>query len=291
MADSNEREANLEAGVRMMKTVDGIEYAFHWCPAGTFLMGSPKTLTEDDGWTYDETQHEVTLTRGFWMLETLVTVGMFRSFTKDTGYESQGDPPYGWDENGEELVQDSKYSWEAPGFSQDDAHPVVCVSWNDAVTFCKWLSEKTGLNVTLPTEAQWEYACRAGTTTPFSFGKTLNGDEANCDGTEPYGTDEKGPYLARTTPVRSYAPNAWGLYDMHGNAGEWCVDVHDDYPEEAVTDPISCPIDCNDDALYRVIRGGGWDFTANGCRSACRYLNSQRSREHSVGFRPVAAGE
>ena len=282
MADSNEHEANLEAGVRMVKTVDGIEYAFHWCPAGTFLMGSPENKGAP---CINETQHEVTLTQGFWMLETPVTVGMFRSFAKDTGYESQGDMPCGWNAEEEKWKRDFKYSWEAPGFSQDDAHPVVCVSWDDAAAFCRWLSEKTGLNVTLPTEAQWEYACRAGTTTPFSFGETLNGDKANCDGNCPYGTDEKGPRIWKTTSVRTYAPNAWGLYDMHGNVWEWCESRYYDYPDKAEVDPTGP----EGDSFY-VTRGGSWFNMAISCRSAFRVSSSQSYRYSDSGFRPVASG-
>ncbi|MDO4575234.1 MAG: formylglycine-generating enzyme family protein [Planctomycetia bacterium] len=179
------------AGERMVKTAYGVEFAFRWCPAGCFMMGSPSSeLGRDD----DETQHRVTLTKGFWMLETEVTQAMWESVMGDN-----------------------------PSYFKGSNLPVEKVSWDDCQKFCQKLRSQ-GLNVQLPTEAQWEYACRAGTTTPFSFGSTLNGDKANCDGNYPYGASTEGTYLKKTAPVGSYSPNAWGLYDMHGNVYEWCAD-------------------------------------------------------------------
>jgi len=152
--------------------------------------------------------------------------------------------------------------------------PVERVSWEDAVEFCRELSllpeEKTeGRIYRLPSEAEWEYACRAGTTTPFHFGHQLNGNEANCLGNCPYGTETKGPFLRRTTTVGSYQPNAFGLYDMHGNVWEWCQDWYGkDYYRNS---PVDDPQGPSSGASYRVIRGGNWQAVGAGCRPADRY--------------------
>ena len=251
-----------KAGERKILTVNGVEFAFRWCPAGIFMMGAPEN--EEGRYDDDENQHQVTLTKGFWMMETQVTLGMFKAFVGDTGYESKGLMPYGW--TGSSWEQNSKYSWRNPGFSQDDKHPVTCISWNDAVEFCKWLSKKTEQNITLPTEAQWEYACRAGSTTAYFWGSALNGDKANCNGNFPCGTTIKGKYIGKTTPVGSYEANAWGLYDTHGNVWEWCQDWRADYPSGSVTDPVGPSTGSN-----RVLRGGGWYSYARVCRSADRH--------------------
>ena len=266
-----------KAGERKTVTVNDVEFAFRWCPAGTFMMGSP---TSEKGRENDEKQHQVKLNEGFWMMETEVTLGMFRAFVSDTGYESEGNTPYGW--TGLKWEQDSKYSWRNPGFSQEDNHPVTCVSWNDAVEFCNWLSKKTDLNITLPTESQWEYACRAGSTTAYFWGAALNGDKANCDGLYPCGTATKGIFLEKTTPVDSYEANAWGLYGMHGNAWEWCLDWYGDYPSGNVIDPVGPST-----GSYRVFRGGAWVNHAESCRSANRNCASPENRGVGLGFRVV----
>ncbi|MBQ2822638.1 MAG: formylglycine-generating enzyme family protein, partial [Thermoguttaceae bacterium] len=146
--------------------------------------------------------------------------------------------------------------------------------------------EKLGLTVSLPTEAQWEYACRAGTTSAYSFGSSLNGREANCDGNYPYGTSTKGPYLEKTVPVKSYAPNAWGLYDMHGNVWEWCQDWYDEdyYTESPTSDPTG-----PNSGSFRVRRGGSWYDDAEDCRSAYRRCFVPGFRNNVLGFRIVLA--
>ncbi|MDO4629045.1 MAG: formylglycine-generating enzyme family protein, partial [Planctomycetia bacterium] len=251
-----------EPGERMTKTVDGIEYRFRWCPPGDFMMGSPESETDRSS---DETQHRVTLTRGFWMLETEVTVGMFKSFVNATGYESKGNTPFGWTRS--IWNQDSKYSWRSPGFSQTDSHPVTCVSWADAQAFCKWLTGKVGITISLPSEAQWEYACRAGTTGKYA---------GNLDSMAwYYGNSSNRPH-----PVGTKQANAWGLYDMHGNVWEWCQDWYGNYPTNSVTDPTG-PTSGSD----RVYRGGSWDSYAEGCRSAYRSDYSPEYRNSSLGFR------
>ena len=161
--------------------------------------------------------------------------------------------------------------------------PVECVSWNDCQEFIARLNDlgsaPAGTRFSLPTEAQWEYACRAGTTSPFFWGGSLSGDNANCDGKRPYGTDVKGEFLEKTAPVGSYAANPWGLCDMHGNVWEWCVDWFDYYPSNAVTDP--CPIY----GTTRLMRGGGWYNSAKDCRSANRFYYVAVYWNADVGFR------
>jgi formylglycine-generating enzyme required for sulfatase activity len=187
---------------------------------------------------------------------------------------------------------------------------VEYISWYDAVEFCNKLSEsenrqahyqianvgrnedgsiKTadvavtgGKGYRLPTEAEWEYACRAGTSTPFYFGTALNGSDANSNGHAPYGTTDKGPGLGRTTTVGSYKPNAFGLYDMHGNVWEWCWDLYDKeyYGKSPEADPIGPNSGSN-----RVHRGGSWRTFAVFCRAAYRDWNSPEHRSINLGFR------
>ena len=248
----------------------GEEFAFHYCPPGTFLMGSPE---DEEGRRDWETQHEVTLTRGFWLMETPVTQEQWRAVT--------GKSP-------------SRFSGEAN-------LPVERVSWKVFQKFIKKLNNggyaPDGWKFSLPTEAQWEYACRAGTTTPFFRGSTLNGDKADCDGGEPYGTDTEGPDLERTSPVESYAPNAWGFYDMHGAVDEWVQDVFGKYPSHAVTDPVGPKegegYKWNRDELKyeetggseRVLRGGSWNYFATYCRAALRRGDVADCRDVYTGGR------
>ena len=249
----------------------GEEFAFHYCPPGTFLMGSPE---DEEGRRDWETQHEVTLTRGFWLMETPVTQEQWRAVT--------GKSP-------------SRFSGEAN-------LPVERVSWKVFQKFIKKLNNggyaPDGWKFSLPTEAQWEYACRAGTTTPFSWGSTLNGDKANCWGSYPYGTKTKGPWLMWSSPVKSYSPNAWGFYDMHGNVSEWRQDVLGKYPSTAVTDPVGskegegykwnvylCMYDDETGGSYRVSRGGSWQSFASSCRAANRYGFDADLRSEYAGGR------
>jgi len=225
---------------------------------GEFFMGSPKS--EEDRNT-DEVQHKVILTQGFWMAKYEVT---------QAGYEA---------------VMGSN-----PSVRKDPLAPVEWVSWIDAMGFCEKLTElerranliPEGWEYTLPTEAQWEYACRAGTTTPFSFGRVLDGARANCDGQYPYGTSVNGPFLGQTAAVGRYGENPWGLYDMHGNVNEWCLDWYGEYPGDAVTDPTGPK-----KAASRIIRGGSWSNDAWYCRSALRRGGLPDYRDLDLGFRPV----
>jgi formylglycine-generating enzyme required for sulfatase activity len=222
-------------------------------PKGKFMMGSPESETDR---VKIETQHEVTISQNFYMGATEVT-----------------------------QAQWQKVMGNKPSNFEDDQLPVETVSWEEAVDFCNRLSEmpeeiRAGRKYRLPTEAEWEYACRAGTTTTFHFGSQLNGRQANCNGTFPYGTETRGPDLKKTTPVGKYPANAWGLYDMHGNVWEWCSDWYGEYPTGSVTDPIGPAT-----GSIRVIRGGSWRLDAVLCRSAFRGWNDPSFRSGNLGFR------
>jgi formylglycine-generating enzyme required for sulfatase activity len=186
-------------------TADLIPLAF--IPAGSFLMGSPEH--EPHRSKTEGPQHEVTLA-AFWMAKTAITQAQWRTVA-------------GWPKVNRDLDID-------PSRFKGDNRPVEQVSWHDAMEFCYRLSQRTGRNYTLPSEAQWEYACRAGTTTPFHFGPTISTDVANYDGNYIYDQGSKGIYRQQTTDVAIFPPNAWGLHDMHGNVWEWCLDEwHDSY--------------------------------------------------------------
>ena len=275
--ESAKTDESRKAGDRLVKTVDGIEYAFRWCPPGKFLMGSPEEEEGRFGW--EGPQHEVTLTKGFWMLETEVTQAMWQSviglnIRQQAGLGSWSKYPHG----------------EGPNY------PVYYLSWNDCQVFCRKLSEKIGLKLTLPTEAQWEYACRAGTTGPFA---------GDLDAMAWYG--ENGD-TGSTHPVAQKQPNAWGLYDMHGNVWEWCQDRYAVYARDAETDPTGpdggvYQVDLGDwtkemvrahgpnQAVYCIDRGGSWCYGSRYCRSAIRDWNQASYRYCLIGFRPVALEE
>ena len=169
----------------------------------------------------------------------------------------------------------AKLTWRQPELKQSDEYPVVQVNWNDAVAFCEWLSRKSGASCRLPTEAEWEYACRAGTTTLWHCG--------NSDAT----LQEYAWFAANASrkihPVAQVKPNAWGLFDMHGNVWEWCGDWHDDsyYQNSPPADPLGPMITSS----YRVIRGGSWIVPASSCRSAYRLGNQSVNRSSGLGFR------
>jgi formylglycine-generating enzyme required for sulfatase activity len=171
------------------------------------------------------------------------------------------------------------YSWRDPGFKQSDEHPVVDVNWNDAVAFCEWLSRKEGKTCRLPTEAEWEYACRAGTTTRYSCGDDAQG-LADVGKVADAGAREQ--IAQGTTSVGTFRPNAFGLYDMHGNVSEWCADWYDPnyYANSSGDDPSGPSLGSS-----RVCRGGSWSGTAGLCRSALRGRYSPEYRRGYLGFR------
>jgi formylglycine-generating enzyme required for sulfatase activity len=255
---------------------------------GTFIMGSPPE--ESNSFHDERPQYEVTLT-DFYM-------GKYQITQKE------------W----KEVMENS------PGNFSGDELPVEKVSWYDALVFCNKLSMKKGLHPAysiagstdpadwgaapvypaanaawdaveivkgangyrLPTEAQWEYACRAGTTTPFNTGENVTADQANYDGRYPYRKFPQGVYRQATTPVGSFDPNAWGLYDMHGNVWEWCWDWHGSYAGHAQTDPHGAVT-----GSYRVARGGSWNNNGRFLRSASRGSSAPAFRDTIIGLRIV----
>jgi formylglycine-generating enzyme required for sulfatase activity len=261
-------------------------------PAGEFVMGSPPT---EKGRREDEPQRKVRLTRDFFLGQFEVTRGQFRRFVEATNYKTDAERGirggYGFDEAKQKLAgPDKRYSWRFTGFPQTDEHPVVNVSWNDAVAFCQWLSTEEKRTYRLPTEAEWEYACRAGTTTAFANG---NDSEklVELGNIVDALAKEKFPdriAIARrdghvfTAPVGSFQPNAFGLHDMHGNVWEWCADWFGPPPTEAQTDPRG-PATGKD----KVIRGGDWYHDWSFARSAQRFpIYPGLCRRHA-GFRVV----
>ena len=257
-------------------------------PAGEFLMGSPVS-EKDRGTGTSEQQHRVRITRPFYAGMFDVTLGNFLTFYHSSGYkteaETDGKGGRGFDSAGKfDDHQKPEYTFWNWGKKQTNDHPVVNVSWNDAVAFCEWLSKKEGKTYRLPTEAEWEYACRAGTTTAFHYGASLSSTEANFIGSLPYGDAAKGPTVGNTTPVGSYRPNAFGLYDMHGNVLQWCQDWYDkDYYANSPTDDPQGPVA----GSSRVVRGGCWFFNALLCRSAIRGGIEPTDRYDILGFRVV----
>lgn len=236
-------------------------------PAGEFLMGSPESeLGFGDKHVEDEQQHRVRITRPFYLGVYEVTQAEYRAVV--------GKNPSAFNTAGRKK--------QDVAAMDTDRFPVVNVSWDEAVEFCQKLSQKDGKRYRLPTEAEWEYACRAGTTNPFSFGASCNGGEANCDGNVPYGTATKGPYLKRPTTVGSYQPSAFGLYDMHGNVWEWCSDWYDE--KYYAVSPLENP-EGPSSGSFRVDRGGGWSGFPVLCRSADRYGLIPSLQGDFLGFR------
>lgn len=229
--------------------VNGVAQQMRWIQPGKFLMGSPETEPERCS---NELQHEVVLTQGFWLADTACT---------------------------QEL-------WEAvigenPSRFKGAKRPVENVSFEDCERFLVKINQlRPDLELRLPTEAQWEYACRAGTKTPFSFGETITVEQVNYDGNYPYQGGEKGKNREETVDVKALPANHWGLYEMHGNVLEWCSDWKGAYDRGRVVDPVGPKT-----GVKRVLRGGSWFNFARHCRSAYRYADHPGSRYYSFGFR------
>jgi len=245
---------------------------------GTFNMGS---LTSEPERLQDESQHKVTLS-DFYISEYAITNEQYCRFLNATGVPSNGKANvegYGSQtliSSGKWGVQYSGGQWQPQtGYAN---HPVIYVSWYGAKAFCDWAGGR------LPTEAEWEYACRAGTTTPFNTGNNLTTSEANYNGNYPYNGNAVGVYLGHTQPVGSYASNAWGLYDMHGNVWEWCSDWYGSFGTAAVTNPQGA-----NTGSYRVLRGGSWYGSAQYCRSAGRNIDTPDNSDYYFGFRMASS--
>ncbi|NER01617.1 MAG: formylglycine-generating enzyme family protein [Okeania sp. SIO3C4] len=237
---------------------NGIKLEMVYIPGGSFIMGSPENEAQRYHW--ESPQHKVTL-QPFYMSKYPITQKQYQAIMGNN-------PSYlkGW-------------------FTGN--RPVEQVSWNDATKFCQKLSQKTGKIYRLPSESQWEYACRAGTTTPFYFGETITSELVNYDGKHPYGNATKGKYRGKTTDVGTFPPNAFGLYDMHGNVLEWCQDVwHSNY-NGAPTDGSAW--ETGGDSNRRLLRGGSWNNDSWVCRSARRGSSYADGFDNYRGFRIVSS--
>jgi formylglycine-generating enzyme required for sulfatase activity len=275
-----------------------------WLPGGSFHMGDSQGIGQED----ERPVHAVTLSH-FGVGKHPLTVGEFRRFVEATNYETEaerGDGAYVWD--GSDWTKKADASWRNPYMEQGDDHPVVCISWNDAKAYCDWLSEVTGQPYGLLTEAQWEYACRAGSGTAYCFGD----DEKGLDAYAWFGdTSASGS----THPVGAKRPNAWQLHDMHGNVWEWCADwFSGDYYEQLASGAGATASDAAvetsgtassasraasgaskdpsgpESGSLRVVRGGAWDVVADDCRSAFRLDWHPGSRGDDLGFRLSRTG-
>jgi len=238
-------------GLWMAFIFKNVRQTFRWIPPGTFQMGSAKSEKQRND---NEPQHQVTLTQGYWLADTACTQALWQAV--------MGNNP--------------------ARFKEDEQQPVEQISWEDVQEFLQQLNTLIpGLAAQLPTEAQWEYACRAGTRTPFSFGDNITPEQVNYDGEYPYAEGKQGLDREKTVPVKSLPANPWGLYEMHGNVWEWCQDWFADYPQVVVADPEGA-----ETGTDRVLRGGSWFFSGGGgARSALRDAGAPDSRGLIIGFR------
>ncbi|HMW31641.1 MAG TPA: formylglycine-generating enzyme family protein, partial [Plasticicumulans sp.] len=239
-------------GVYLEATIAGVVQRLRWIEPGEFRMGSPP----DERGRFDDEgpQHRVRLTRGFWLADTACTQALWQAV--------MGDNP--------------------SRFQRDVRQPVEQVLWDDVQRFLETLRVLLpGAEADLPSEAEWEYACRAGTTTPFSFGETIDTQQANYHGNRPYADGAQGEYRQTTVPVKTFPANAWGLYEMHGNVWEWCADGLRRYDGAECEDPRGP----EGEGDSRVVRGGSWNYDGRLVRSAVRDWDVPGYRYRSVGFR------
>jgi formylglycine-generating enzyme required for sulfatase activity len=231
-------------------------------PAGRFRMGSP--TDEPERFDGEGPRHEVRIAAPFAMGVYAVTFEDYDIFCESTKRKKPEDPGWG-----------------------RASRPVINVSWEDAQGYCAWLGEQTRRSYRLPSEAEWEYACRAGTATPFHFGPLITTEQANFNGNYTYKGSAEGEFRAWTVPVGSFMPNAFGLHDMHGNVWEWC---HDPWHKSYEGAPIDGSAwEEGGEKGSRVLRGGSWGLRPRDCRAACRYRDAPGSRGTLIGFRVCCA--
>ena len=271
-----ERKAKAEAERKLKETAKGKTFTnslgmkFVRIPAGSFMMGSNLSPEETvnryggkaDWYKREHPQHRVSLSKPFYIQTTEVTVGQFRRFAESISYKTDAEKGKGvWTYTGSKWERKAGSSWRDVGFAQGDKHPVVGISWNDAQAFVSWLNKQEGTSkYRLPTESEWEYAARAGSTTAYCYG-----DDEGRLGDYAWYAKNSG---SQTHLVGQKKPNSWGLYDMHGNVWEWVQDWYGSYSSGSITDPVG-----PSSGSPRVDRGGGWNSPARSCRSANRSRN------------------
>ncbi|MEL6816143.1 MAG: formylglycine-generating enzyme family protein, partial [Cyanobacteria bacterium J06598_3] len=236
---------------------DGITLEMVKIPGGRFLIGSP--IGEEGASEGEYPQREMSVS-DFWMGRTVITRSHWQAFT-----------------------QHQQPACAEPGSLLAPHRPIENVYWTDAVAFCQWLSQRTGRAYQLPSSAQWEYACRAGTTTPFCFGETITPALANYNGNYAYGQGPRSQYRQETTDVASFPPNAFGLYDMHGNVWEWCLDGWHKFHKTLSADDSARRLS----GQKKFLRGGSWSYLPTNCRSAYRLSYPFHNRIDDIGFRVV----
>ena len=278
----NSNKNSLSGVDSTKKNAEKLEILWAVIPAGTYKMGSPASeFGRDD----NETLHDVTLS-AFKMSKYEISVAQFKSFIVATGYVTDAEKGAGnvegsaiWMNKEFKIKEGVNWKYDVFGNLLEESrynNPVIHVSWNDAKAFADWMGCR------LPTEAEWEYACRAGTQSAFHTGNNLTTTQANYNGKFPYEHNAKGEYREKLLPVGSFAPNAWGLYDMHGNVSEWCNDWYDTYQTTAQTNPQGPAA-----GTLRVVRSGAWGANAKCCRSAFRFRSIPVSRSFMIGIRIV----
>ena len=289
-------EDSVEIKTGSLVVLDGLAFVF--VPSGNFRMGTSNPVVPPEFSACEIPQHDVRLSTGFWMSKTEIPVAAFREFVADTNYqttaESSGLGCNSLNRETGAVQRLSETTWRNPGFNQSDDHPVVCVDWNDAVAFCDWLTTRHGRRFRLPTEAEWEYACRSGTETVFSTGDQpaslkdfANVGDSSLHNAVPAtrGTAPWNDLHAFTAPVGSFQPNAFGLHDMHGNVGEWCLDWFDaTYYRRS---PSANPQGPTVQRQWRAVRGGSWYNTPYSCRSSGRHDGIETAASTTNGFRVV----
>ena len=276
VAQTGSVATQTESATTLVPLEPNINVELVWVAPGTFIQGSPET---ELGREPDEIQHRVTISKGFYIGKYPITIEQFQSFVNQTRYKTEAERGtsggFGW--NGQDLVQSPEFDWRNPGYPSSKSHPVTIITLEDAQAFCKWLSSKSKMKVQLPTESQWEFACRAG-----SGERTYAGD-----------TDEHIDEIAWTKvnalgaqSVGGKRPNSLGIFDMCGNVSEWCLDIYGKYPATNQTDPVATVPDAGEKPR-NVLRGGSWNRDRRRARSAARFRSDPKSRNADIGFRVV----
>jgi formylglycine-generating enzyme len=255
---------------------DAVSMTLIQVPEGSYTQGSPEA---ESGRGADEGQRQVRISKAFYLAKYPVTVKEWRLFARESGYRTEAEKGqsggFGWD--GKSLVQSPAYTWQSPGFTQTDDHPVTTVTWDDAQAFLRWMSSKTGMICRLPTEAEWEYANRAGAISAWP------GTNDRVGALTSIWSLESSP---GTQPVGKHPENAWGFSDMNGQVWEWCADWYGPYEKADVVDPLQKNPPPGDKAR-RVLRGGSFTKTVVSARSAARYRNDPTMRTMAFVLRRI----